>query len=64
MPVSGSFHADCEQTFKELKNPYYFGDEVGLTQSLGWVGAWTSEPSVNAVAAKTTRAFLDPIESL
>ncbi len=53
--VSGSFDANCEQTFKELKNPYYLGDEVGLTQSLGWVGAWTSEPSVNAVAAKTTR---------
>src|SRR5271166_2686177 len=47
--------AACAQTFKELKNPYYLGDEVGLTQSLGWVGAWTSRPSVYAVAAKTTR---------
>ena len=46
---------DCEQLFKELKNPYYLGDEVGLTQSLGWIGAWTSEPSVYAVAAKTTQ---------
>ena len=53
--VGGSFDANCEQMFKELKNPYYLGDEVGLTQSLGWVGAWTSEPSVYAVAAKTTR---------
>ena len=53
--VSGSFDANCEQMFKELKNPYYLGDEVGLTQSLGWVGAWTSEPSVYAVAAKTTQ---------
>jgi FAD/FMN-containing dehydrogenase len=50
-----SFDATCAQTFKELKNPYYLGDEVGLTQSLGWVGAWTSRPSVYAVAAKTTR---------
>jgi FAD/FMN-containing dehydrogenase len=47
--------AACAQTFKELKNPYYLGDEVGLTQSLGCVGAWTSEPSVYAVAAKTTQ---------
>ena len=39
---------------KELKNPYYLGDEVGLTQTLGWVGAWTSHPSVYAVAAKST----------
>ena len=53
--VSGSFDEGCEQIFKELKNPYYLGDEVGLTQSLGWVGAWTSEPSVYAVAAKTTQ---------
>src|SRR5580693_6223029 len=53
--VSGSFDPNCEQIFKELKNPYYLGDEVGLTQSLGWVGAWTSEPSVYAVAAKTTQ---------
>jgi FAD/FMN-containing dehydrogenase len=53
--VGGTFDANCEQLFKELKNPYYLGDEVGLTQSLGWVGAWTSEPSVYAVAAKTTQ---------
>src|SRR5215475_1034269 len=46
--------AACAQTFKKLKNPYYLGDEVGLTQSLGWVGAWTSKPSVYAVAAKET----------
>ena len=44
----------CAQVFKELKNPYYLGDEVGLTQSLGWVGAWTSRPSVYAVAAQST----------
>jgi FAD/FMN-containing dehydrogenase len=53
--VGGTPDAACEQVFKELKNPYYLGDEVGLTQSLGWVGAWTSEPSVYAVAAKTTQ---------
>jgi FAD/FMN-containing dehydrogenase len=40
--------------FKELKNSYYLGDKVGLTQSLGWVGAWTSQPSAYAVAAKAT----------
>ena len=44
----------CARVFKELKNPYYLGDEVGLTQSLGWVGAWTSRPSVYAVAVETT----------
>jgi hypothetical protein len=44
----------CEQLFKDLKNPYYLGDEIGSTQSLGWVDAWTSRPSVYAVAARTT----------
>ena len=37
-----------------MKNPYYLGDEVGLTQTLGWVDAWTSWPSVYAVAARST----------
>jgi FAD/FMN-containing dehydrogenase len=53
--VGGTPDAACDKIFKELKNPYYLGDEVGLTQSLGWIGAWTSEPSVYAVAAKTTQ---------
>ena len=53
--VGGTPDSNCEQLFKALKNPYYLGDEVGLTQSLGWIGAWTSEPSVYAVAAKTTQ---------
>ena len=44
----------CAQIFKELKNPYYIGDEVGLTQTLGWIGGWTSRPSAYAVAARTT----------
>jgi FAD/FMN-containing dehydrogenase len=44
----------CAQVFNDLKNPYYLGDEIGLTQSLGWVDAWTSKPSVYAVVARTT----------
>lgn len=42
----------CAALFKSLKNPYFLGDEVGLTQTLGWVDAWTSRPSVYAVAAR------------
>src|SRR5262249_4941370 len=52
--MEGPSSSSCTQIFKELKNPYYLGDEVGLTQSLGWVDAWTSSPSVYAVAAETT----------
>ena len=44
----------CAHLFKELKNPYFLGDEIGLTQSLGWVDAWTCRPSAYAVAAQTT----------
>jgi FAD/FMN-containing dehydrogenase len=37
-----------------LRNPYFIGDQPGLTQTSGWVDAWTSTPSVYAVAAQTT----------
>jgi len=47
--------AACAALFKSLKNPYFLGDEVGLTQTLGWVDAWTSRPSIYAVAARTTQ---------
>lgn len=38
--------------FRDLKNPYYLGDEPGLTQTLGWIDAWTSRASSYAVAAE------------
>ncbi|MBC7954938.1 MAG: FAD-binding oxidoreductase [Cytophagales bacterium] len=44
----------CQQLFKALKNPYFISDELALTQTLGWVDAWTSAPSVFAVAARST----------
>lgn len=44
----------CAEVFKELKNPYYIGDSAALTQTSGWIDAWTSAPSVYAVAAKET----------
>ena len=44
----------CDEVFKRLKNPYYIGDQPGLTQTCGWVDAWTSAPSVYAVAATKT----------
>jgi len=46
--------AACAELFKSMKNPYFVGDAVGLTQTLGWVDAWTSMPSAYAVAAETT----------
>ena len=46
--------AACDRLFKSLKNPYFISDDVALTQTLGWVDAWTSMPSAYAVAAKST----------
>src|SRR5271165_4087574 len=43
----------CGEVFRELKNPYAIGDNPALTQTAGWVDAWTSRPSVYAVAAET-----------
>ena len=36
-----------------LSNPLYLGDQVGLTESSGWLDAWRSSPSVYAVAAES-----------
>ncbi len=44
--------AECQALFSNLKNPYYIGDTPGLTQTLGWVDAWATKPSVYAVAAR------------
>lgn len=46
--------ASCKDVFKELKNPYYIGDQVGLTQTSGWVDGWTSAPSAYVVAVRKT----------
>src|SRR5580658_8159312 len=44
--------AACQDVLKNLDNPYYIGDQPGLTQTLGWVNAWVTKPSVYAVAAR------------
>jgi hypothetical protein len=44
----------CRDLFRELKNPYFIGDSPALTQTCGWVDAWTSEPSAYAIAAHGT----------
>jgi FAD/FMN-containing dehydrogenase len=46
--------AECAAVFRGLKNPWYIGDNLALTQTSGWVDAWTSVPSAYAVAARNT----------
>ncbi|MGH8113998.1 MAG: FAD-binding oxidoreductase, partial [Rhodanobacteraceae bacterium] len=43
----------CADFFAAIRNPYYILDHANLTQTSGWVDAWTSKPSAYAVAAKT-----------
>ena len=50
---SASDTAACRDVLKNLDNPYFIGDQPGLTQTLGWANAWTTKPSVYAVAART-----------
>lgn len=51
--IAQSGGAGADALFAALKNPYYLGDEPALTQTLGWVDAWTSQPSLMAVAAES-----------
>ena len=60
--VKAPSSAACAAFWKAAKNPYYLGDEVGLTQTLGWVGAWTSSPSRYAVAARGTRDVVAAVD--
>ena len=44
--------AAAKLLLENIRNPFYIGDQPGLTQTLGWVDAWTTKPSVYAVAAR------------
>ncbi len=47
--------AAAKAVMANIRNPYYIGDQPGLTQTLGWVDAWTTQPSVYAVAARNAQ---------
>ena len=47
--------AEAKEVIANLKNPYYIGDQPGLTETLGWLDAWTTQPSVYAVAARNAQ---------
>lgn len=50
--IKGVNGPECKKLIADIKNPYFVGDHPGLTQTLGWVDAWSTKPSVFAVAAK------------
>ncbi len=43
----------CDNFFDRIANPYLIRDDPALTQSLGWIDAWLSQPSDYAVAAES-----------
>jgi FAD/FMN-containing dehydrogenase len=43
----------CQELLRNLRNPFFVGDNPWATRSTGWVDAWTSAPSVYAVAANS-----------
>src|SRR5919206_1263774 len=47
--------AECTSLFKNLKNPYFIGDEPALTETTGWTDAWISSPSAYALEARNTQ---------
>jgi FAD/FMN-containing dehydrogenase len=49
-PDAGS--AACTNLFHNLKDPFYIDQSVNLTQTLGWIDAFTSQPSAYAVLAE------------
>lgn len=46
---------DAKSLLANIRNPYFIGDQPGLTQTLGWVDAWATKPSVYAVAARNAQ---------
>jgi FAD/FMN-containing dehydrogenase len=52
---AGADSEACKQFFTNIRNPYYIGDSPGVTQTLCWVDAWTTKPSVYAIAARNAK---------
>ena len=59
LKLQSPFAADApaavrDEAIAQLGNPFYLGDQPALSQTSGWFGAWTSQPSAYAVAAEST----------
>jgi hypothetical protein len=60
-PLAECVAESCHTALESLKNPFYVGDEVALTQTSGWVDAWTSQQSAYAVAAANTQDVIEAV---
>jgi hypothetical protein len=43
----------CQELLRNLRNPFFIGDQAWATQNSGWLDAWMSAPSAYAVAAES-----------
>jgi FAD/FMN-containing dehydrogenase len=50
--VADAASADCADVARNLRNPFYLGDQPAGTQVSGWLDAWTPAASVYAVRAR------------
>jgi len=46
--------AACLDATKNIRNPFYIGDQPAGTEVSGWLDAWTPAPSAYAIAARNT----------
>src|SRR5580704_15322589 len=53
LAVGGRPSLDGLDARKLLSNPFYIGDQPGLTENSGWLDAWRSSPSAYVVAAES-----------
>src|ERR671933_1210270 len=53
--------ADCASLFKNLKNPYFIGDNPALTETTGWADAWISSPSAYALEARNMQDVIKAV---
>jgi FAD/FMN-containing dehydrogenase len=56
-PLFGACQADmkgaaCQNALKNIRNPFFVGDQPGGTQVSGWLDAWTPAASVYAVRVR------------
>jgi hypothetical protein len=58
--MSSSQNDQCKNLFENLKNPYYIGDNPGVTQTLGWVDAWSTNPVFTPSPQQALRTLLPP----
>ena len=51
----------CLASLKNLKNPFYLGDDPGGTQVSGWLDAWTPKASAYAVVAASAADVVEAV---